>query len=392
MISDILLKIIFVLLPTQLGKHFWPQFSYINGFRIDYFSPTIYIIDIFLVLYVATNFKKVYQYIITHLKKIFIVITFIAINVLFSLSPLNSAQWFAHLTLYSLFILNLTLNKIKFKQVYPYFLISLIVVIFLGLLQTIKQHSLEGLWYWLGERHLDLSMSQITKFNINHQLFLRPYSLFSHPNSFAGYLLLSYLLVSLHKHNNKFLKSIIIASILITGSKATILSLLLYTIIKSTKKLVFINLITFLIISLSSLLLNSKTPNFVSTRLTYYQQSISIISYYPIFGVGYGNYLKSLLSIYPNLSLPQLQPVHHTLLLLITEFGLLNLVIILIYLLLKINLKSIVKSKAANLLLVIIFLSQLDHYFYTLPQNKLLLLITLYFMVYNKKDEKNKTY
>jgi len=30
------------LLPVQFGRHFWPEWSYVMGLRIDYLSPTIY--------------------------------------------------------------------------------------------------------------------------------------------------------------------------------------------------------------------------------------------------------------------------------------------------------------------------------------------------------------
>src|SRR5580700_6749474 len=49
-IESFLLFFFFLLLPTQLGKHFWPDFSIVSGIRIDYLSPTIYFTDILLIL------------------------------------------------------------------------------------------------------------------------------------------------------------------------------------------------------------------------------------------------------------------------------------------------------------------------------------------------------
>ncbi|MDP2860696.1 MAG: hypothetical protein Q8N98_03190, partial [bacterium] len=37
-------------LPTQLGRHFWPEWAIINGIRVDYLSPTIFLTDILLFL------------------------------------------------------------------------------------------------------------------------------------------------------------------------------------------------------------------------------------------------------------------------------------------------------------------------------------------------------
>src|SRR5215469_9265549 len=49
-IESLLLSLFFLLLPTQLGKHSWPDFSYVSGIRIDYLSPIIYVTDVILVL------------------------------------------------------------------------------------------------------------------------------------------------------------------------------------------------------------------------------------------------------------------------------------------------------------------------------------------------------
>ena len=36
-----------LLVPTQLGRHWWPEWSLIWGGRIDYLSPTLYLGDVF---------------------------------------------------------------------------------------------------------------------------------------------------------------------------------------------------------------------------------------------------------------------------------------------------------------------------------------------------------
>ncbi len=52
-IHKILFLILLAFLPVQLGRHFWPKWSYVMGLRIDYLSPTIYLTDIlvFLILF-----------------------------------------------------------------------------------------------------------------------------------------------------------------------------------------------------------------------------------------------------------------------------------------------------------------------------------------------------
>ena len=40
-ISKIILFWLLLLIPTQLGKHFWFDWSLVWGMRVDYFSPTV---------------------------------------------------------------------------------------------------------------------------------------------------------------------------------------------------------------------------------------------------------------------------------------------------------------------------------------------------------------
>src|SRR3989338_9410931 len=49
-IENALFFLTLLFLPTQLGRHFWPSFSYILGIRTDYLSPTLYLTDILILL------------------------------------------------------------------------------------------------------------------------------------------------------------------------------------------------------------------------------------------------------------------------------------------------------------------------------------------------------
>ena len=49
MIHRIFFFLLIVFLPTQLGLHFWPEWSYVLGRRIDFLSSTLFITDILLV-------------------------------------------------------------------------------------------------------------------------------------------------------------------------------------------------------------------------------------------------------------------------------------------------------------------------------------------------------
>ena len=51
--SNLLLALIIFLMPTQLGLHFWPLSSLVYGIRVDYLAPTIYFLDILLILFLS---------------------------------------------------------------------------------------------------------------------------------------------------------------------------------------------------------------------------------------------------------------------------------------------------------------------------------------------------
>ena len=47
-----------LLLPTQTSLHFWPDFAYVFGIRVDYLAPAIYLTDIVLfVLFALWSFS-----------------------------------------------------------------------------------------------------------------------------------------------------------------------------------------------------------------------------------------------------------------------------------------------------------------------------------------------
>src|SRR5258708_34693956 len=46
----LIFSLLILLLPTQFGKHFWPDFTIVSGIRIDYLSPTVYVTDLLLLL------------------------------------------------------------------------------------------------------------------------------------------------------------------------------------------------------------------------------------------------------------------------------------------------------------------------------------------------------
>src|SRR5680860_1754307 len=50
--------LLILFLPTQVGKHFWLQSSFVYGLRIDYLSPTLYLTDILILIILILFFLK----------------------------------------------------------------------------------------------------------------------------------------------------------------------------------------------------------------------------------------------------------------------------------------------------------------------------------------------
>jgi hypothetical protein len=58
-IQENLFYLFIIFLPTQLGKHFWLKESLTKGFRVDYFAPKIYFLDILvIILLLFLSFQK----------------------------------------------------------------------------------------------------------------------------------------------------------------------------------------------------------------------------------------------------------------------------------------------------------------------------------------------
>lgn len=368
------------MLPTQLGIHFWPLFSYVGGIRIDYLSPTIYLTDILIVINLLIGFKSIYRFLVSQYRLVLLFLPVIFLNVLFSISPLNTLIWFTHLFIYLLFVVLLKKKNYSLSRILHPLMISTILVIALELVQFLKQGSLGGILYWFGERNFSVSTPNIAKLDFIGRTILRPYSTFSHPNSLAGYLFIIFLLVYKSKKYYQFLP-LLIVGIIVTFSKSTILCLMLFLLpIPNRVIITFAAFNSVLpIISFSDLI--NSLPNYISSRLYYFRNTISLIIKYPLFGVGYGNHVSALpeVTALRYFSPSNFQPVHNVLILWLSEFGIVSTSYILVIL------RKVIRNQKflhiIRYLSVIILLSTFDHYFYTLPQNKLILLIFVVYIV-----------
>ena len=359
--KKLVLWLLILLLPTQLGYHFWPGFSFVAGYKIDYLSPIIYLTDLVLVFHLVLNYKK--------LKPSSLFFGLAILNTFFSKQPLLSLFFWSKLSLYYLFFLSLLKTPNLKRLVRTPLLTSTVLVIFTQIAQLLLQKSLGGPLYFLGERAFNFYTPHLAKINLPFlSTIIRPYSIFSHPNSLAGYLLLTLLIFK-----SKKIKTLISLAIILTFSKAAIITLLLLQIknIKILKKAATLALLAgFLPLLVVFTNLSYVPGDSFLTRAFMGYPTLEIIKQNFLTGTGLRGFIPSLPQhLSPaHLNLSSLQPVHSLPLLVLAELGLTGLIFII----------SLVKHVPfSKTLFVVILTGAVDHYWWTLPQNQLILILAL---------------
>lgn len=417
MFLDKILFFLLLLLPTQLGRHFWPKETLIYGAKIDFLSPTIYLQDLLIVVVIALCLFKNRKTLFLKDKKFVLLfflfyLLFALVNIGFSLSPLIAFFSWLRLTEMLFFGLFVYQNS---KKVLNLLLLALPFIVifesFLGLLQTFYQSSVGGLFWFFGERTFNIFSPAIARASWLGQVFLRPYGTFSHPNSFAGFFLISLILLLGKKKLSLFDKiSVFLGLILIflTFSRTVWLSAcIIGTIFVIGKILLFLTnrdknknnifdfpyLYTLIVLPVVGFIFSrtSIDPLSISNRLQLTKIALSIVKESPLLGVGANNFIIALSTVDFNWSwIYWLQPVHNIFLLIASEFGLTGLFVFLvfIFLMLKRFFQFQISSSGRNpfenfslcflmALLAIFLTGMFDHYWLTLIQNQLLFVLVM---------------
>ena len=383
-LSNIFLFLFILFLPTQFGKHFFFDFSYLSGIRVDYLAPTIYVTDILALLLFLLNLRSLFNFF--RQKKILILLSLLLFNILTSLfPPLSVYRSLKILELISIVVV-IKQAKISAGTFFPAFFASGLLELFISVYQFINKHSLQGIFYFFGERQLNLSLPSIAKASLDGVEILRPYGTFSHPNSLGGFYLLVYLIVltsgkKLHFIFKNFVLLICSILIFLSFSKIAIITYLIVNIIyifkSSLKKdcricfysrLVIFSLLSFIFLQATS------DPLSLEKRLQLMQNAFLIIIKHPLIGVGLGNYLIAQNQFPQRFTDFLNQPVHNIFLLLFSEIGII-ISVCLITLFWK-EIKYAVK-KGPYLVFAILITGLFDHYWLTLQQNFLLIGVIL---------------
>jgi len=363
-----------LLLPTQLGKHFWPEFAFVSGVRSDYLAPTIYLTDLLLLAFPFLINWKQFRPKFTYLG--LSLCLFLILN--FFLAPqkwLWGYRFWQYLKIAGIAYL-FWHSTTKERQVFLHgSVLGAIYSLILVVLQLAHQSSLQGGWYFLGERAFTLLTPGVATVSLVGQRILRAYGSFSHPNTLAAfYLALTTLLIA----NRRYWPiALTVPLILFSFSKFAILLLALFLFLtllkqKSTCPLCWLGKILLGIWLVAFTFLYQGAPQSLGERVLSSQSTVQFIFKNPL-GTGLGNYLAPLLP-------PRLQPVHNIWLLLTLELGLLAWPW-LIYLGSK--LVKQIKSRPNWLLTgVLIFLTGcFDHYWLTQVQTQAMLGVLVGFIL-----------
>lgn len=379
MLIDLLIKIIVFLLPTQLGLHFWPAFSRVAGIKIDYLSPTLYLLDPFLIALVALNFRQILFLLKKHRFATLTFILFVVFNTLFSISPLNSLFWWLRTILYFFVFISFRLRKLTWENIHIPLFLGTLAVVFIEIAQLYLQSSVGGPLYFLGERAFSGSTPGLGHFNFLGRDIIRPMSIFSHANSLAGYLLLVFYLFT-QKSAKIYQRLVPFLGILLSLSKSAIVALA--CVIFNLKPEIMI--LGALALTLIQPLLQNFSSNWqsLSDRLFYYPYLNKISPFKPITGIGLGSFIPSLGKNLPGSFLvpDKLQPIHNLIFLYVSELGVLGTVLLGLTLLVQKVYRILSSPPVLGLIALVLFTGAFDHYSWTLPQNKLIFLLALSIM------------
>ncbi len=396
-------------IPFQIGRHFWPKFSYVSGIRVDYLSPTIHLFDVtiailfFLFLFSSFNERRYKHFKLARFKFVLVFTVYFLFVSFFA----NSVElhFFGLLSIFEAVFLGVytSLNVKKEDLEKLIYLVSSpsIIVCIIAILEFISQRSINSVAYFLGERTFNFSTIGIAVFTIFGEKVLRPYSTFPHPNVLSFFLLFSVVISSLNfnikkiKFRKFIILSLILSSSVIILSFSRITTLLLFVFVLYVifnqkikhKKVIIIGIslifMLFLLVFSTRFLGKGLLNDFIE-RKNIAITTIKIIAKSPGFGTGFNNYFIYEEQIQKIITPTFLQPVHNIYLLTIVQIGVVGFLISLyfVYLALRISLSNIRASSGikkdfykSTLFLIcgILLIGSFDHFFLTLPQGILLL-------------------
>ncbi len=365
--------LLILFLPTQLGYHFWPDWSLVLGRRVDYLSPTIFLTDV-LILLTLIAWRK-----FTFGKKYFLLAIFIFLNIFFSPNQPEAMYTWVKVLEFSSIGYYIIKTKPKFSSIIFFLSLGVLYSSLLAIVQFFLQHSIGGPLWFLGERTFTTDTPGIARINWGQEI-LRPYGTFPHPNVLGGFLAATLPLVIRELFKNKKIFYVITLAIgcmalFLTFSRSAIIvgvlamGFVLWQKMKQ-KKFLIVLMILFLSLIAYRLSLIALNDESVVVREELNTAAVKIWQQSPLVGVGLGNFLVELPKTIPTRTVYFLQPVHNIYLLLLTETGIVGLIFS--FWIIMHNVKKFTLP-----LIILLLLGLVDHYALTLQQGQLLLTLFL---------------
>lgn len=363
--------LLLVLLPTQLGLHYWPEWAVVLGRKIDYLSPTVFVTDVlvvFLFLSFVLGQRRDAQNAFPRLFSRWVVLgatvflSFVFINIWVAHAPAVSIHKWLKFLEYVALAWYIKYTKPSFIDVVRAISIGIFYTSMLTIFQFVLQHSVGGVLWYLGERTFTLDTPGIARFSYcspfvsECRLILRPYATFPHPNVLGGFLATALpfhiFAFPLGLGDSKSLFRVLYYwSTIVLGSIALILTfsrgawvaaagmlavLLFVFFFDKTKKQaqtgksakVTAGILGIAIIVFFTFVVTFRpdiTDESVVRRIELNKTAVSLWRSSPVFGVGLGNFLTELPGQTPGRQINFLQPVHNIYLLMLSEIGLLGL-------------------------------------------------------------------
>ena len=410
---------------TQLAYHFWPNWSYVFGLRVDYLSVAVYFTDLLVLALFAVWIskykpKKKFVFSFNSLSAAganyaLLFILFALLNIFFAFH--KELALFKWLRVLEMFFVGYYIYRSKEFEIKSWFFVplaySVVLLSFVSVLQFIFQKTIGGPFIYLGERTFSSSTPGIALWDFRGRQFLRAYSTFPHPNSMAGYLgLVLILLVGYWKRlsSRKTLFSAafllgavsLFLSVSLNAAFSLLIALSLFLLFRFSKnkpfRLVAYAPLVLIVVTFGLFLVwGWLFPNIGAGRAGYetsvtgrmgeslYRRavlstaSLEIFSLSPVLGTGLNNFISRLpfTEVVPTV-LWWLQPVHNVFLLVLSELGVVGLVVV--FIVLQKTTLRLVKKKSVVFLAAVVFVlltGMWDHYWLTLQQNQLILALVL---------------
>jgi len=425
-IHQLLFYFLILLLPTQLGKHFWPNWSMVNGLRIDYLSPTLYLTDLLILGILGLwGVEKIFKF-FKNYWCLSIFWLFLFLNVILAQNQPAALYKLAKILEFFLLGFYIVKNQFPISNIQPLISVAIVYSSLIAIFQFLKQGSIGGPFWFLGERTFNGETPGIAQAIIDGQLILRPYATFPHPNVLGGFLTVGLILIlpvissrfsvfsfqSLGFRLISFMACFLgIITLFLTFSRLAWfvfgLSLLVYGFwFAWLKRRAILKhwLILLLLIVIGSFLFPLTIPRLrvfvqIQPESLIIRQDLNMAAWEmvkksPIIGVGLGNFLVRLPEFYQEKGQVRfLQPAHNIYLMIGAETGLVGLGLFLWFILLTfIKLLHYSITPLLIALISILILGFFDHYFYTLQQGQLLFVIVLGLCWSNRTKRINRSY